>query len=394
MSSHNILQLMTHLNDFEITINNVICEFATRLSALIDANFFLILENRDGRKLCGSTGLVDQYVRGTLRPLDTDQIATFDPKVTGNHFVHLATATSNTDVGDDVEGRGSHGGVVGGSGGGGGNGLSASNPTMKLTPFDTLDLSCDDFEEEQKTPLGRGRRRKRKSVVAVENGFDNIGNDEEARSTRKKSRMTYDEFGNFEDDVCIVDDDGDPEPVFKENHDDDDDPPCVIEDTGTLIPVIYSPTRARGKSIENVLALDPNLTTEDFQLDIETLNLPFNKIQVLQSLEDPAPIFLKDSVEFKLASSILYDFGKELASVCPYSTVGPPDSEEGVKAKVFFHQNFKSFIGLFPCLKSELIQNIRIAKKSAEAHMKNNARAGFNSVFDKRKKDSSSGGMD
>merc|ERR1712212_1093086 len=117
MSSHNILQLMTHLNDFEITINNVICEFATRLSALIDANFFLILENRDGRKLCGSTGLVDQYVRGTLRPLDTDQIATFDPKVTGNHFVHLATATSNTDVGDDVEGRGSHGGVVGGSGG-------------------------------------------------------------------------------------------------------------------------------------------------------------------------------------------------------------------------------------------------------------------------------------
>ena len=127
--------------------------------------------------------------------------------------------------------------------------------------------------------------------------------------------------------------------------------------------------------------MDPNLNMESFEVDVESLNLPFNKIQVLQSLEDPAAIFQKDSVEFKLASSILYDFGKELANVCPYTA-------DGIKAKVFFHQNFKNFIAIFPCLKTDLIQNIRIAKKSAEAHMKNNARAGFNSVFDKRKKDS------
>ena len=98
MSSHNILQLMTHLNDFEITINNVICEFATRLSALIDANFFLILENRDGRKLCGSPALVDDYVRGTLSTRDSDQIASYDSKPANNRFVQLNSVGINGNV--------------------------------------------------------------------------------------------------------------------------------------------------------------------------------------------------------------------------------------------------------------------------------------------------------
>lgn len=336
MASQNILQLMTHLNDFEITINNVICEFATRLSTLIDANFFLILENRDGRKLCGSANLVDEYVKGSLRPFDTDQLGTFESK-TSNNFVNLGA-------------------------------VSDVNSSSKVS-FDALDLSCEFAEDEMKPPptpqQPRLKRLKRKSTEAA-------AASEASKGATKKSRMTYDEFGNIEDDICIVDDDI-AEDDMEENLDHAGARHDQLNDGNGV-------SRARGRSMENVLAMDPLLMMEAFEVDVASLKLPFNKIQVLQSLEDPTAIFQKDSVEFKLASSILYDFGKELAHACPYLS-------DGIKSKVFFHQNFKNFISIFPCLKADLIQNIRIAKKSAEAHLKNNARAGFNSVFDKKKKD-------
>ena len=341
MASHNILQLMTHLNDFEITINNVICDFTTRLSALIDANFFLILENRDGRKLCGSPSLIDDYVRGALTRQDSDQIADYDAKPPVNRFVQLSAATN----GDDD---------------------FAAHDNAGPAAFNALDLSCEieeaAIEEEREVTPRKRNKRKPNGVAARE---------DEEEAAPKKSRMTYDEFGNIEDDICIVEDDDDPEYVA-------DDAVDFSQQTGD--DGASPQARTRGRSMENVIANDPLLSSDDFEVDVSTLKLPFNKIQVLQSLEDPAAIFQKESVEFKLASSILYDFGKELAHVCPYAG-------DGIKAKVFFHQNFKSFLGIFPCLKSDLIQNIRIAKKSAEAHMKNNARAGFNSVFDKRKKD-------
>jgi len=359
MSSHNILQLMTHLNDFEITINNVICDFTTRLSALIDANFFLILENRDGRKLCGSPALVDDYARGSLRSQESDQIASYDSKPPNNRFVHLA-ANGNVDdflPNDDV----------------------VADPVPSA--YNALDLSCEieeanieeeeeevEAEEEERRDLKPRRRNKRKPSEMLA--------EPDEMTQPKKSRMTYDEFGNIEDDICIVEDEGDPEYISDDPIDPSQPREALSADGTSGTPL----ARTRGRSMENMIAMDPHLSVEAFEVDVSSLNLPANKIQVLQSLEDPAAIFQKDSVEFKLASSILYDFGKELAHACPYAG-------DGIKAKVFFHQNFKNFLSIFPCLKSDLIQNIRIAKKSAEAHMKNNARAGFNSVFDKRKKD-------
>ena len=266
--------------------------------------------------------------------------------------------------------------------------------------FPGVDLEVDDLEQtrhlqrdsrvpdERKPPRSGRRNNKRKSnnssnqhtrsSAKVDVGGQTDLDLEEQQLEHheaprtKKSRMTYDEFGNIEDDICIVEDEDDPDYGAP--------PPAnqSVDEASGADPT--TSTRTRGRSMENIISMDPLLNSEAYEVDINSLKLPFGKIQVLQSLEDPAAIFEKDSVEFKLASSILYDFGKELAHVCPY------DGEE-IKAKVFFHQNFKNFIAMFPCLKSDLIKDIRIAKKSAEAHLKNNARGGFNSVFDKKKKD-------
>jgi len=334
MSSQNIMQLMTHLNDFEVTITHVVFEMATRLAALFDANFFLMFENRDGRKLCGSTSLIDEYVQGSLRALDTDQIAAFEARPTlDGKFVHLL----------------SHGPID--------CGTENNGHVLPQQPFDPLDLSCE-MEEETNA---RRPRQKRKSK-----------DDIHAETLKKRLRTDY-------DDVIIED-------ARNENQhglvqithvDSDENDSRISEIDGSLLPMPLAPYEPRHIHHPRT-DVDP-CPLPSFELDLMNLNLPFNKIEMLQTIVDPSLLFVKDGVEFKLLNSILYDFGKELGNSCPYFT-------DGIKAKVFFHQNFKNFILMFPSLKAELISDIRIAKKSAEAHLKNNARAGFNSVFDKKKK--------
>ena len=81
MAAHNnLLDLMTQITNLESNISAIIMEFASKLSALTDLHLFLVLENRDGRKVCGSPHLIESYAKGGFRPLRTDLLVDIESK--------------------------------------------------------------------------------------------------------------------------------------------------------------------------------------------------------------------------------------------------------------------------------------------------------------------------
>jgi len=81
MAAHNnLLDLMTQITNLESNISAIIMEFASKLSALTDLHLFLVLENRDGRKVCGSPHLIESYAKGGFRPLRTDLLVDTESK--------------------------------------------------------------------------------------------------------------------------------------------------------------------------------------------------------------------------------------------------------------------------------------------------------------------------
>ena len=81
MAAHNnLLDLMTQITNLEANISAIIMEFASKLSALTDLHLFLVLENRDGRKVCGSPHLIESYAKGGFQPLTTDLLIDAESK--------------------------------------------------------------------------------------------------------------------------------------------------------------------------------------------------------------------------------------------------------------------------------------------------------------------------
>ena len=81
MAAHNnLLDLMTQITNLESNISAIIMEFASKLSSLTDLHLFLALENREGRKVCGSPHLIESYAKGGFRPLRTDLLVDVESK--------------------------------------------------------------------------------------------------------------------------------------------------------------------------------------------------------------------------------------------------------------------------------------------------------------------------
>ena len=52
MAAHNnLVDLMTQITNLESNISSIIMEFASKLSSLTDLHLFLVLENRERRKV-------------------------------------------------------------------------------------------------------------------------------------------------------------------------------------------------------------------------------------------------------------------------------------------------------------------------------------------------------
>ena len=75
---------MSQITNLESNISTIIMEFATKLASLTDLHMLLVLENRDGRKLCGSPHLIDAYAKGSFRSSNADQLVDVESKTHRN----------------------------------------------------------------------------------------------------------------------------------------------------------------------------------------------------------------------------------------------------------------------------------------------------------------------
>ena len=78
MAGHSNRRKTSQNMDLESNISSIIMEFASKLSSLTDLHLFLMLENRERRKVCGSARLTDSYAKGGLRPLRNDVLVDVD----------------------------------------------------------------------------------------------------------------------------------------------------------------------------------------------------------------------------------------------------------------------------------------------------------------------------
>jgi hypothetical protein len=111
-------------------------------------------------------------------------------------------------------------------------------------------------------------------------------------------------------------------------------------------------------------------------VDLNILNVSRSKIEVLQSIQDPNVVFTKGSVEFRIMTSLFYEFGRELSKVCPYEV-------DCVQGKSFFSDNIDTFFKLFPNFRIDEYSHLRLSGKTPSMFLKLNARNGF--MREKRK---------
>jgi hypothetical protein len=81
-SSQSLLGLVNQLQNMEVSFATILMEAAMKLSALTDANIFVLIETQEGRKFSGKRHLCDAYLRGGLGPIGNDVEFEVDPTVT------------------------------------------------------------------------------------------------------------------------------------------------------------------------------------------------------------------------------------------------------------------------------------------------------------------------
>jgi len=82
-SVDNILGLVSHLHSMESSFSAILIEAAMKLASLTDANLFILVETKDGRRFAGKRHLCNLYTSGELTPVGSDLEMEVDPSVIG-----------------------------------------------------------------------------------------------------------------------------------------------------------------------------------------------------------------------------------------------------------------------------------------------------------------------
>lgn len=82
-SVDNILGLVSHLHSMESSFSAILIEAAMKLASLTDANLFILVETKDGRRFAGKRHLCNLYTSGDLAPMGSDLEMEVDPSVIG-----------------------------------------------------------------------------------------------------------------------------------------------------------------------------------------------------------------------------------------------------------------------------------------------------------------------
>jgi len=69
-SAQSLLGLVSQLQSMETSFAAILMEAAMKLSALTDANIFVLIDSQDGRKFSGKRYLCDSYMSGSYCPME------------------------------------------------------------------------------------------------------------------------------------------------------------------------------------------------------------------------------------------------------------------------------------------------------------------------------------
>jgi len=84
-SSQSLLGLVNQLQNIEMTFTTILMESAMKLSALTDANIFVLVESQEGRRYCGKRHLCDAYAGSGLSPIGNDVEMEVNPSISAVH---------------------------------------------------------------------------------------------------------------------------------------------------------------------------------------------------------------------------------------------------------------------------------------------------------------------
>jgi len=347
-SASSLLGLVSQLQSLESSFAAILMEAAMKLANLTDANIFFLVETPQGRKFSGKRHLCDLYVGGELAPVGDDVEFEIDPSISAIHER-----------------------IVAGGGGGGEGGLEEYGVD---DAFDAGDSFLDDdffsFQGEASTTSSWKAPPPNSSSQHQHSSFPT--------SSRKSKRPVISNgtmnspVKRFKSINCKM------EPVFDGQRPNNiDNPSATPSKNGNsgaggkeAYSVPFTDSAASGNdgshagahhSAANSVngAVAPSISSNHItngelfetggEYDVSVVAnsmLPEAKVTAFAGIVDPS-VYVKGSVQNRLAVSVCYDFGKILAELRP-----PNLSNEGAKA--FLKANFDRWVLQYGNLRSFL----------------------------------------
>jgi len=321
----NLLSLLNQLQLMENSLTNFMLETILKIQTLTETKVFLLLESSGGadsvRRFCGTSDLVESFENGRLHFRSTDVEVTLDPSI-GSTIVEKPRfvteqqrqrSSMERQVAKKRRSATNHGVDVASD-------TSNGAPPMKRQNL-ANDMAAAVEEEEENNVAFEG-------IIGVE-GEDIV----------KREVVEY---------------------VIGDSDDEDDGSGQNSANIGCNA-FVQRMTWPEGA----------NAMEDQFR---PTNDLSARKLEALQSIENPTAVFEKGTLENKLLSSILYDYGKELAFKCPYEDVTLASSE----VKSYFYGNLEQFLSHFQRFSVEKpIVSELLKTQSPQSYMRNIARSGY-----------------
>jgi len=361
MASNSLLTLVNQLQSMESALGSVMFESVAKLSSLTSSSVFLLIETDGCRRFFGAQHLREAFINAALAPNDKDIQVDVDLSMNCIQETELSQLRAAS--------------------------MPSMQPILAFNTFQPQTFSSPTLKSKAGPSTTNGRKR----TSTADSSAPSPGKKPKAATSSSAltsssggMEVVVKEEGSLDLKPSILgDDDGGPSSLaLAGGLDDDDDSDIEILDSM----FDESSTGSGGGA-------DSELNLSSFGAGSSTINLPpistatgsiisqipcnQKKVDALRSITDPMRAFQKGTIENRLFSSVFYEYGKELAKMCPFSDVKNPDT------KLFFHSQMKFILSQFSnlCIQERFKFGGSVYSFSSFAKM--NAMNGFKKFIDK-----------
>lgn len=335
-SPSNLLGLVTQLQNLEQSLTGLLMEMVVRISSLTDTKVFLLIETQEGRKLAGHRQFCQQYLEGSLAPVASDLL--FDVDASLSSLRPVACFDRGMETGGEM-----NGGVLNGGMNGGGAMENGALSYRNDSPFP------ESFSRKRKYPdktLSQLTPAQRQRPTKPQHRLQQLQQQHRLQQLQQQQKHPP---SNSDSEVIVV--------KAEENDENWDDvaimseiDPTTNDAASNILPLeSNAPTPTASREVTN-LAFDEILDAyrqhdlnEENYLEVVETKLSVDKLQVVRSIDNDNAC-VKGNVEYKLVTSLCYDFGKALAEAKSFV------QKDNVQRKTFHDAHFDKWIVQFSSL--------------------------------------------